>query len=473
MNNAQGKPRRWRRIAKWACVLLAVAIIVVAIEAIRAASLKPSITTDYAKQINDLTFAQVPPGQSPREWRELAGVVSSLKPRFPTGNETSPDIVVDALTAEDIAALRQLPSLAYAIKRLQPDRSIAAQVAPLVDEGLNTSPLRGAARLIRCRLEVALARQQPDIAAESLDQLDALATASCVQPAYLSYLSGAAIEALTTGAIRQALIEGRISPEMAQPLLTALTNARPKPAAPLYQVNIALSHAFDQAQRTFTDEGDNRGTLILTAYNAHIADANPLTPEGEAFIISLRGKMPNYTHWRYNMFQWRLPSRLESLGKFGEAINEIIADSQKTASQRRSPDAWKAWRATRISLAENIFTQTIALESAASISDAEASKRGGTLLQLALMAHKHRVGTYPASLEQLVPTELSALPTDPLALDGRYIYRVDGDNYMLYSVAADGVDNQGTMRPTEAFRVFNNTTFAAGYDFVFSSDVEF
>jgi hypothetical protein len=99
MNNAEGKPRRWRWIAKWACVLLAVAVIVVAIEAIRAASLKPSITTDYAKQINDLTFAQVPQGQSPREWRDLAAVASSLAPRFPTGTEPSPDIVVDALTA--------------------------------------------------------------------------------------------------------------------------------------------------------------------------------------------------------------------------------------------------------------------------------------------------------------------------------------------------------------------------------------
>ncbi|MFN7613842.1 MAG: hypothetical protein ACK5P8_01470, partial [Phycisphaerae bacterium] len=70
----------------------------------------------------------------------------------------------------------------------------------------------------------------------------------------------------------------------------------------------------------------------------------------------------------------------------------------KPASQRRSTDAWKARRAARTSLTENIFTQAVALESAASIGDAEASKRGGTLLQLALMAHKHRVGTYPASL---------------------------------------------------------------------------
>jgi hypothetical protein len=120
-----------------------------------------------------------------------------------------------------------------------------------------------------------------------------------------------------------------------------------------------------------------------------------------------------------------------------------------------------------------MFPQTITLGFNASINDGEVSKRNGTRIQLALMAHKHRVGTYPASLEELVPTELPAVPIDPLALDGQFIYRVDGDTYLLYSVAADGVDNQGAMRSTEAFRVFYNADLAAGHDFVFSSDVEF
>lgn len=74
----------------------------------------------------------------------------------------------------------------------------------------------------------------------------------------------------------------------------------------------------------------------------------------------------------------------------------------------------------------------------------------GLKLLLALRQHQERTGVYPASLDDLVPVELTALPTDPLAPDGRYRYRLldaGSDDprmaFVLYSVGSDGVDDGG------------------------------
>ena len=66
---------------------------------------------------------------------------------------------------------------------------------------------------------------------------------------------------------------------------------------------------------------------------------------------------------------------------------------------------------------------------------------------IALKRYRLEHGSYPASLNDLVPKFLAAAPID--FMDGkplRYKLRPDGD-FLLYSVGEDGVDDGGDPRP--------------------------
>ncbi|MCW3054955.1 MAG: hypothetical protein JWN14_4125 [Chthonomonadales bacterium] len=67
------------------------------------------------------------------------------------------------------------------------------------------------------------------------------------------------------------------------------------------------------------------------------------------------------------------------------------------------------------------------------------------MLLIALELHAYRLehGRYPASLAELVPTYLSKIPEDPFALKGSFVYRLQGEKYLLYSIGPDGTDNDG------------------------------
>jgi len=73
----------------------------------------------------------------------------------------------------------------------------------------------------------------------------------------------------------------------------------------------------------------------------------------------------------------------------------------------------------------------------------------GTILMLAIEVYRAEHGQYPVALEILVPESLREIPRDPFSAHG-FIYRItisadETQNYLLYSVGADGVDNNGTI----------------------------
>jgi hypothetical protein len=77
----------------------------------------------------------------------------------------------------------------------------------------------------------------------------------------------------------------------------------------------------------------------------------------------------------------------------------------------------------------------------------EAADRDETRLQMtrlaaALAIHRIEHGTYPDSLEALVPTVLPALPT-PLYGAQAFLYERRGEGYVLYSVCRNEVDDGG------------------------------
>ncbi len=64
------------------------------------------------------------------------------------------------------------------------------------------------------------------------------------------------------------------------------------------------------------------------------------------------------------------------------------------------------------------------------------------VLAVALAGYRASSGSYPASLEALVPTWIAAIPEDPVS-GAPFVYRRDGESYALYSVGMNGLDDGG------------------------------
>ncbi len=73
-----------------------------------------------------------------------------------------------------------------------------------------------------------------------------------------------------------------------------------------------------------------------------------------------------------------------------------------------------------------------------------------TATEAAIRAYAIEHGSPPDSLDSLVPQYFTALPLDPLCRyeDAPFIYRRDGDRYLLYSVGIDGYDDGGLRTAT-------------------------
>jgi hypothetical protein len=72
------------------------------------------------------------------------------------------------------------------------------------------------------------------------------------------------------------------------------------------------------------------------------------------------------------------------------------------------------------------------------------------LVTLALRAYRMETGALPATLDVLAPQYLTKLPVDPFSPSAAAPrYRAAQDDYVLYSVGPDGLDNDGQAIPTK------------------------
>ncbi len=65
------------------------------------------------------------------------------------------------------------------------------------------------------------------------------------------------------------------------------------------------------------------------------------------------------------------------------------------------------------------------------------------MTDLAIRQFQSERGVYPNRLDELVPQFLRAVPRDPFGTNG-FIYRLQTNNFLLYSVGPDGKDDGGT-----------------------------
>ncbi|MFQ5424323.1 MAG: hypothetical protein ACE5F9_10130 [Phycisphaerae bacterium] len=84
------------------------------------------------------------------------------------------------------------------------------------------------------------------------------------------------------------------------------------------------------------------------------------------------------------------------------------------------------------------------------------TRRRGTLLTLAILEHHHKQGKWPKSLDDLKRKSVKQIRTDPFS-GADFIYRLAGDQPVLYSVGSDGKDDGAR----------HNAKWDGGGDYVF------
>jgi hypothetical protein len=86
---------------------------------------------------------------------------------------------------------------------------------------------------------------------------------------------------------------------------------------------------------------------------------------------------------------------------------------------------------------------------------------------LAIRLYQQDHGALPINLDQLVPQYLAELPPDPFSTSNLPLcYRIDGDDFALYSVGNDGVDNGGQLTNERNYYMHNGSGHHGyGYDY--------
>lgn len=128
--------------------------------------------------------------------------------------------------------------------------------------------------------------------------------------------------------------------------------------------------------------------------------------------------------------------------EYDDALQDAAAAAERFMDYRRRLDNARVFRVRRaaadltLPAADRVWPHFPAIE----------CNRGGTVVLVALLRARADTGRFPASLDELVPAYLDALPADPYSADGAFAYRVLDSTadtlragVVLSSVGPDGV----------------------------------
>jgi hypothetical protein len=190
-------------------------------------------------------------------------------------------------------------------------------------------------------------------------------------------------------------------------------------------------YGYDNIQRTFTDDGNGNGRLIpARLYESKKRRSHLYTwpiPYLDAVRICL-------TH----------PDRRQTVALFESYFTMVKELARKTPWELELEDTsyqqrLKEW------LSGNYYLQDGSAAIARCIQLGWRGRVSGAAVvtTLAILTHKAQKGRFPESLRQLVEEGLlSSVPIDPYSGEP-LVYTVNGDDFTLYSVGEDFVDNGG------------------------------
>lgn len=119
-------------------------------------------------------------------------------------------------------------------------------------------------------------------------------------------------------------------------------------------------------------------------------------------------------------------------GSYNSYLNELIHEASKPYPQRKSITP-KGYAKIIAPIYAPIFVK---------IADDQAQMSMLTIFY-ALHAYHNEHKTFPKNLNELVPRYLDNVPNDPFTVSSPISYQLTDNNYILYSVGPDGIDNKG------------------------------
>ncbi|MCA9289754.1 MAG: hypothetical protein KDA25_01425 [Phycisphaerales bacterium] len=271
-----------------------------------------------------------------------------------------------------------------------------------------------------------------DAAARSFERILGLASA-IEQPILISMLVADSIRSLVLSEVAPELIEHTYPEAAARRMLDAMDRFAPRATRIGIEGERLALH--DIIQRTFTDDGAGDGHALLDRFAEFLGD------------WSMTGSEPPRGFAGAALSRFYLASRRETVDVIDSMYEALQVRLAMPLAQRAGLPVQPfgpAALSNRFSLVTGLLPT---LQGAADQRDAAASTFAGVRIMVALELHHARHGTWPATLDALVPGILPSLPLDPITA-GPFGYRLlandpDGRPYLLYSLGADGVDDGG------------------------------
>jgi hypothetical protein len=451
-----------------------------------AVTVKPNASVDYAAQVQALCDAAQPQGED--GWAlilEAADLLRDIEDSFdqnalPAEHEgridyrvkrvpnCSPEAAAVATQAlnqvrrsgafEKLAVAAQRPRAVRPISNPSGESLIMIQLPEL-------ALLRKLGSARAASISASVESGDFDDAVAALDQTLFLANV-CSRHAFLIYqLVGYSIANAALEELRGSMTSHEPKAAVLRRLLAVLDNR-----TPFGPIEIGFEgerrSLLDMIQRTHSDNGRGDGTLLLAADES--AELASIVGSSMGTGATLRA-IANIGGMVY-------ASRRDTTQKANHFFDGIVRQSRMSRQARQSDPFDESaflfglgWRYRLLAI------MTPAVAKAMQTADMIACETAGTRVMLAIETYKLEQGQYPPNLQALVPAVLDNLPADPFSATG-LVYRLVADDplgraYLLYSVSADGKDNDGRRadKPYDAFR--SQQVTSAGFDFVFNRSI--
>lgn len=466
--NVIHRPGKARPILIAVLVLAGLLFLWIAAEVYFAVTAKPAVDTDYATQIEELAASVQGDGEN--QWSAYQSIVADHTAMLQAiemelaasdeydGSTFDPSVVYDFAwwrkDIDDIDPGPFEPDADEELRRLGAAR--AAYTASLTGEGwseLSTliramrvadavvvrpyprdtmlvetlmpelGDTRRLAQSLRARLFLAAAREDwPEYVETFADGLW-LADRVWADPVLISGLVGLASRAILIEGVRDDVIAGRLPAEALVGVADALDSASAMHAG--HSLAGELLWGLDAVQHMH----DQRGRLMV----ARLSLLQWTEEEGPPIL---------------NMASIVMARREATERAFREVFAGAIEAAGKTPAARRAAATpfvfpTPSWNQPMLDM------MLPAIGMATRAFDVAALDVLGLRVIVAIELHRAQRGVLPASLDELVPTYLDALPADPWAADAALVYGLDGSRlgYRLYSVGHDAADDGGVRPP--------------------------
>ncbi len=342
--------------------------------------------------------------------------------------------------------VRELPADTKTIETLLPELGAA----------------RSTARLCKARMFLAAERGDGPEFIRAARHALTLGSLLKKQVTLIDHLVGVAIDALSYGCIREAIVRGQLSPETCRELLTMLS-ARASAVDVDRGLRAEHLQVKDTVEWTHSDDGNGNGLFI----------GSDLIQSYTSLGSTTGSKLPRALT---NFAGVVLPRKRETLAVFDELFEKSRAYAALPLRQRlaaESPDVGMDRLSKRQILPRILMP---AFGRYIEIADQTDLVNAGTKIMLALELHKAAKGSYPGSLAQLEPSLASLGVKEIWVNELRYKTLDPGTDpdrrgYLLYWIGIDNKDDNGHVHPKEgsqaAWRKSN-----VGFDYVMNEPIE-